>query len=257
MKQFLVLMVMIFMVSCKTKQAATQPQKEPIKEITSKKIIQNHYNNKIDFSTLSINADVSYEDAKQSQNVSADIKIKKDEKILVSIRFLGITMAKALITPKSVSYYEKIKGTYFEGDFNYLSQWLGTELDFNKIQNMLLGEAIYNLKDDKYKESLVEQGYKLEDLSENNLKKTFFLDATNFMISKQEINQVIENRTIEITYSDNKDFPQGTMPTKVFINALQAKGKTEIGLEYNKISFNEELSMPYSVPDGYKKIIIK
>jgi hypothetical protein len=27
-----------------------------------------------------------------------------------------------------------------EGDFSALSQWLGTDLDYNKIQNMLLGE---------------------------------------------------------------------------------------------------------------------
>jgi hypothetical protein len=53
-------------------------------------------------------------------------------------------MAKASITPTSVSYYEKIKGTYFEGDFSALSQWLGTE-DYNKIQNMLLGEPLDDL----------------------------------------------------------------------------------------------------------------
>jgi hypothetical protein len=43
-----------------------------------------------------------------------------------------------------VSYYEKIKGTYFEGDFSALSQWLGTDLDYNKIQNML-GEPLDDL----------------------------------------------------------------------------------------------------------------
>jgi hypothetical protein len=37
-------------------------------------------------------------------------------------------MAKASITPP-VSYYEKIKAMYFEGDFSALSQWLGTDLD--------------------------------------------------------------------------------------------------------------------------------
>jgi hypothetical protein len=62
-------------------------------------------------------------------------------------------MAKASITPTSVSYYEKIKGTYFEGDFSALSQWLGTDLDYNKIQNMLLGSLRRFIKR-KYKESL-------------------------------------------------------------------------------------------------------
>jgi hypothetical protein len=38
----------------------------------------------------------------------------------------------------------KIKGTYFEGDFSALSQWLGTDLDYSKIQNLL--EALDDLK---------------------------------------------------------------------------------------------------------------
>jgi hypothetical protein len=33
--------------------------------------------------------------------------------------------------------------------------------------------------------------------------------------------------------------------------------KREINFEYNSVSFNEELSFPYSVPNGYKRILIK
>ncbi|MGL4384958.1 MAG: DUF4292 domain-containing protein [Flavobacterium sp.] len=39
--------------------------------------------------------------------------------------------------------------------------------------------------------------------------------------------------------------------------ALQPKGKTEIKLNYNNITVNEVLSFPYSVPSGYKRILIK
>jgi len=62
---------------------------------------------------------------------------------------------------------------------------------------------------------------------------------------------------LEIKYSENKVFDQGILPTSIEINATQPKGKTDINLNYNTISFNEELSFPYSVPSGYKKIIIK
>jgi hypothetical protein len=71
------------------------------------KIIGNHYNNKSNFSTLYIEQ-IKYADDKQTQNVTAEIKIKKDEQILVSIRFLGITMAN-IDNSNSVSYYEKKK----------------------------------------------------------------------------------------------------------------------------------------------------
>jgi hypothetical protein len=95
-------------------------------------------------------------------------------------------MAKASITPTSVSYYEKIKGTYFEGDFSALSQWLGTDLDYNKIQNMLLGEPLDDLSKGKYKESLGEQSYRLDDLAKYK-KKTFYISAADFSVQNKKL----------------------------------------------------------------------
>lgn len=256
----IVILIALFMVSCKSKAIAVAASNAPTTEasnMTSKKIIENYYNNKNQFSTLYIKSSARYADNKQTQNVTAEIRIKKDEQILVSIRFLGITMAKALITPKSVNYYEKINGSYFEGDFSSLSQWLGTDLDYNKIQNMLLGQAIDDLTKGKYLESLLEQTYRLDDVSNTNTKKSFFLDADKFLVQKQEITQTAEERMIKVAYAENKVYNEATLPTSVLINTFQKKGNTEINLDYNTVTFNEELSFPYSVPNGYKRIIIK
>jgi Domain of unknown function (DUF4292) len=256
MNKLAFLLLLLFMVSCKTKSVVATANIEST-HLTAKTIIENHYNNKNNFSTLYIKANARYADDKQTQNVTAEIKIKKDEEILVSIRFLGITMAKALITPTSVSYYEKINGTYFEGDFSGLSKWLGTDLDYIKIQNMLLGEAFDDLNKGKYTESLVGNWFRLDDFSNENTKKSFFVDANTFLIQKQEITQTVEERMIQVAYSGNKVFNEGALPLNVLINTHQKKGKTEINLDYNAITFNEELSFPYSVPNGYKRILIK
>ncbi|WP_035669040.1 DUF4292 domain-containing protein [Flavobacterium sp. 83] len=257
MKKFSILLVLaFFMASCKSKAIVAEATIKS-KGLTADKIIENHYNNKNNFSTLYIKSNARYADEKQTQNVTAEIKIKKDEQILISIRFLGITMAKALITPTAVSYYEKINGSYFEGDFSGLSQWLGTDLDFTKIQNMLLGDAIDDLNKGKYTESLVEQTYRLDDVSNGNTRKSFFFDADKFLVKRQEIKQTAEDRMIQVAYSDNKVYNEATLPSNVSINTFQKKGKTEINLDYNTITFNEELSFPYSVPNGYKRIIIK
>ena len=223
----------------------------------SSNVIENYSNNKTNFSTLNIKSNVQYADDKQTQNVTAEIKIKKDEQILISIRFLGITMAKALITPTAVNYYEKINGSYFEGDFSALSQWLGTDLDFNKIENMLLGQAIDDLKKGKYTESLVEQTYRLDDTSDNNTRKSFYFDADKFLIKKQEITQIAETRMIQVAYPNNIVFKEATLPSSVLIKTFEKGRKTEIKLDYNTITFNEEFSFPYSVPNGYKRILIK
>lgn len=254
MKKIVSLLILALMFSCKSKAVLAESIATNI--IASDKIIQSHYNNKFDFSTLYIKANARYEDDKNSQSVTAEIKIKKDEKILVSIRFLGITMAKALITPTSVQYYEKIGGKYFEGDFSLLSQWLGTDLDFNKIQNLLIGQALDNLNESKYKTTIVDKLYKLEDIKDATTKKTYFFEAENFLLKKQEIIQSSQERMLQINYPEYQKLGEKIVPLNFYIEAVQKKGKTNINIDYKNITFNEEFSFPYSVPDGYERIYI-
>jgi len=261
MKKIAFVIVVVFIssltfVSCKSKAAVVDVVKPEIHPKSST-VIENYNNNKTNFSTLYIKSNAQFADDKQTQNVTAEIKIKKYEQILISIRFLGITMAKALITPTSVNYYEKINGSYFEGDFSALSQWLGTDLDFIKIQNMLLGRAFDELKNGKFTESLADQTYTLADLSSTSTKKTFYLDADTFFIKKQEIEQTAEGRKIQVTYANQVDYKETKLPLSVIITTFQKNSKSEINLEYTTVTFNEELSFPYSVPNGYKRILIK
>ncbi|WP_298117821.1 DUF4292 domain-containing protein [Flavobacterium sp.] len=254
MKKIVSLVVIIMMISCKSKAVLAESIATNI--IESDKIIQSHYNNKFEFSTLYIKANAKYEDENNSQNVTAEIKIKKDEKILVSIRFLGITMAKALITPTKVQYYEKLGGKYFEGDYASLSQWLGTDLDFNKVQNLLIGQALDNLNDSKYSATIIDKLYKLDDIKDSSTKKSYFFEAENFLLKKQEFNQPTQDRKLQISYPEYQKLSDKIVPLNFSIEAQQKKGKTNIDIDYKNITFNEEFSFPYSVPDGYERIYI-
>lgn len=255
MKKFIVIFITIFALSCQSKKVLVQ-QGMASNEISANKIIENYYNNKVDFATVYIKSDASYQDSKQSQNVSAEIKIKRNEKILISVRFLGITMAKALITPKEVKYYEKINGNYFEGDFDMLSNWLGTDLDFMKIQNMLLGNSIDDLKSERYNESIQDSLFKLSSQPNKEISKNFYFESKHFLVKKQEIAQLSKERKLNITYPEHKDFGNTIFPLGVVIEAIQKTDKTNITIDYNSVTFNEELSFPYSVPNGYKRIFI-
>lgn len=255
MKRISFLIVVFVVVSCKPKQLLVSS--EASNEISAQKIISNHYNNNFDFSTLYIKASAKYQDDKQSHGVTAEIKIKKNEKILVSVRFLGITMAKALITPESVQYYEKMNGSYFEGDYAALSQWLGTDLDYNKVQNMLLGKAIDDLTKSKYKATITDKLYKLEDTEDKNTHKEFFFEAEQFLVKKQEVSQQQLARKFQIVYPEYQKQNDLFLPLLLNIEANQDDKKTTIDIDYKSVSVNEEFSFPYSVPDGYERIFIK
>jgi hypothetical protein len=247
--------------SCKSKAVLVAPKPVEVvapkgeTQTTPEQIIQQHYGNKSDFSTLYIRANARYKDEKQSQSVSADIKIKKGEKILVSIRFLGITMAKALITPEQVQYYEKINGTYFEGDYQSLSNWLGTDLDYSKIQNLLLGQPIDDLTKDRFVLLLMDKSYRLSK-TDGDTDKAFLFDDTHYLLQQQSVVQSAKERSFEVQYPNFQEYDTAVLPMNLLINAMQEKGRTEISISYSSVTFNEELTFPYSVPEGYDRIQI-
>jgi len=255
MKKYIGLLSFYILFSCSAKKAAIAETIANDK-LTSDKIIDNHYKNKLNFNTLYIKSNVSYRDPSQTQNVTAEIKIKKDEIILVSIRILGITVAKALITPEKVQYYEKLNSSYFDGNYSTLSKLLGTELDFQKVQNLLLGEAIDNLRNGKYNFTLEDNKYKLASVSNSGISKTFYLSGDNYLVKKEEISQPGLERMLQIIYPARKSDEEYNLPSGISIEANQKSEKTTININYNSISFNEELSFPYSVPNSYERVLI-
>ena len=161
-----------------------------------------------------------------------------------------------MITPTSVQYYEKVGSKYFEGDYAGLSKWLGTDLDFQKVQNMFLGKTLDDLHKGKYVVSILEKLYKLQSNPDAKTDKSFFFESDNFLVKRQEINQPLQDRTLQIVYPDYKKYEAMILPLSLAIDARQKENKTNINIEYKSVTFNEELSFPYNVPEGYERIYI-
>jgi hypothetical protein len=120
---------------------------------------------------------------------------------------------------------------------------------------MLIGQPIDNLTKGNYLFAETDRLYKLNAI-EDKTEKSFFFEADHFLLKKQEITQPEKERSFEVNYSNFLEFASGFLPGSFSINAFQKKGKTTIIIDYNSIIFNEELSFPYSVPDGYDRIFI-
>ncbi len=242
-------------VSCKTKQAVVaESTASGDKAVTE--IVAGHYANKPEFNTIVIKADAHYKDSHENQGFTAEIRIKKDEKILIMVRYLGITMAKGLITPDRVTYYEQLGQTYFDGDYGILSRWLGTDLDFQKVQNMLLGQAMDNLNKGSYKASVQDGLYKLQ-AKEGSTLKEFLFEGGNYLIKKQAFSQGgREPRSIEINYPAHSNFEGRTLPAALKVEAEQ-KDRVNLDIEYKSVKFDENVSFPFDVPDGFTQIYLE
>lgn len=250
-KGIIIALLALVAVSCKTQQAMVATAKAREAQSVAD-IAKGHYASQGDFRTAYIKGSVSYKDDNQSQSLSTEIRIQKDQKILVSLRLLGITVAKALITPSEVKYYEKANGTYFEGDYASLSKWLGTELDYAKVQRLLLGQAMDDLTAAGFIASLEEQMYKLEKQSDGT-EKVFFFEAAKYLLKRQGVSQPSRSRVLQVSYDGHKEYSGLLLPSTIGIEAFNKDKKTTIDIDYTSATFNEDLSFPYSVPDGYDR----
>ena len=149
---------------------------------------------------------------------------------------------------------ETIK-TNFDGDFETLSQWMGVELNFSMIQNLILGKSLTHLSSKDYNFETTETSAQL--ISKNETVKTSFrFSITDLMLIMQSIQQPQQNKVFEVSYQErvlveNSDVP---IPRKISIIATQKTEKHVVDLQHQNIKFNEEITFPYNVPNGYERI---
>jgi len=245
------LLILVLLASCKSTK--TIAAGELNNSLSAKKIIQNHYENELDFETISGKVKIDYSDGENSQGVSVSLRMKKNEVIWISA---PLGMVKAHITPDKVSFYNRLENEYFHGDYSYLSNILGTEVDFQMVQNLLVGNAILDLRKEKYATSIMDGTYNLKPKKQLELYKIlFFLEPTNFKIAQQQISQPSENRFLKMDYS-YQEISNKVLPNKVDIEAISDDKTNTIELEYRGIEFNRKLNFPYKIPKGFNEIVL-
>jgi len=181
--------------------------------------------------------------------------LEKDKTIWLNGPF---SAARLLITPEKVSFYNKLDNTFFEGDYKLLSDFLGTELDFNKVQNLLLGEALFSLKDAKYVSSIYDDAYLVQPEAQNKLFELFYIiNPTYFKIMSQQLSQPQEERILDINYLNYQEVSGQIVPEQIKINAVEARSETIIELEFKSVSLNENLNFPFKIPSGFNPIKLK
>ncbi len=238
--------------SCKSKKIMAEGSLDA--SLSAKTIIRSHYQNELDFKTISGKMKIDYSDGESSQSVSVSLRIKKDEAIWMSAP-LGIV--KAYITPDRVSYYNKLENEYFDGNFSYLSNLLGTEIDFEKMQNLLLGQALFDLREERYEASISGENYRLEpDKALELFNYWLQIEPKNFKIASQRLSQPFKNRMLDIQYKNYQKIHKWILPNEIVVLATEETRANTIQIEYRNMEFDEAVSFPYSIPKGYKEIVL-
>lgn len=247
----IILVSATFMVSCKSAKRTANLDAA----IKSAELVNLHKNTEPRFTTLASRVNVIYDDGSRSQSLTVSLRMQKDETIWVSASILGISIARLLITPDNVSYYETIGRTYFDGDFSLLSSWLGVEVDFQMVQNILIGQAVLPISSDHYDASVFESNYRLTPKEQHQLFKHIFLvNPTNNRMASQQILQQEEQRVLTVDYPTYQNAGLFLFPKEIRLNAIEQNEQTRIILDFRTVDVNPVVSFPFNIPGGYDQI---
>jgi hypothetical protein len=254
----------VIYISCNTQR---QIIKQPLKEHGPEYIFEQLKRNELKFRTLSGKFSAEAKIDGENNSFSGNIFIIKDSIIWVSIQKLGLEVARILLSSDSARFMNRINKTYFISDFNYVNQLFKTDFDFDIVQAILIGNDLSYYDNNKFRATIENMQYKLSTLSRVKLKKSLkkendntrvliqdiWLDPFTFKIKKILIKEVKnESRKFLAEYSDFQTIDNQLFPQKMNFQIIEEK-KIKIEIDFSKIAFNAAESMPFKIPNNYKK----
>jgi len=256
MKQFKILFlagILGLVFGCRSSKILTTEGKiNP--DMTAKDLIRQNQNQNARFKTFQAKVKIDFTQNQRTDGYTVNLRIEKNKVIWINAT-LGL--ARAMITPDKVRFYNKLDSQYFDGDYALLSDLLGIELDYKKVESLLLGETMFNLKDGKYALSTQENSYVLQPQDQKALLEIFFLlNPSHFKIDSQQLYQPSKRRILEIDYKSYQEVSKQILPENLKIIAVEDTDEVTIEMEYKSVTLNEDLRFPFSIPSGFKEIIL-
>ena len=243
------LVIIVLLASCKSKKAIADGALDA--SLSTKNIIRQHYANALDFETMSGKIKITYSEGKSKQGVTVSFRMQRDKALWISAP-LGIF--KALVTPDRVSFYNKLNGEYFDGDFKFLSELLGYEMDFVKVQNVILGNAVLDMRSEKYVSEQDEETYILQPKQQQELFNILFaLEPKYFKVQYQQVTQPEQDRLLKLDY-EYQEITSKIIPSTVKVVAIDDANVRNIALDFKSMEFGRKLNFPYRIPKGYKVV---
>jgi hypothetical protein len=293
LKVFLTFMIAaLLLIACKSKKDTVK--KDPLRNRTAGFLLRHYEENKFDFEWAGMKVDAEYVVMGETQGFKATIRMKKDSAVWISITpALGIEMIRMLVTPDSLKYLSKIPENkfYYLGTFEDINKLIGVGLDFDMLQDILVGNAIGLEKDEgRFRSETENESYlliskykrrvrrvvgvddrRLEDDTivvntndpryQRTLKRVdeedgmiisrYWVEPEHYRLVKSVFNDLIKQRTMELHYSEFQLNEDQIYPSQCRLILNNPSAQQELNFEITKISTGKPYDFPFEIPEDY------
>ncbi|MCB2221482.1 MAG: DUF4292 domain-containing protein [Bacteroidetes bacterium] len=258
--------LLLLITSCKSSRSII---KEPIKEYGADFLFEKLKENEFSYNWLSAKYDLDLIIDKKNTSFSGQLRMRKDSAIWVSLSpALGIEMARLLISEDSVKFINRINKTYFIGNYSAVNRMLGTNIDFDIIQSLLIGNDLTYYEDGKFRASYDSKEYHLVTAGRAKLKKyvrnqddeeriyiqNIYLNPETFKITSMKVKEVKkESIKLDALYTEFKMLEEQLFPNHVVYD-ITSDSPIQAKLNYSRLKINEKQRFPFKISSKYSRI---
>lgn len=266
MKFVLLLCILFSFITCNTIKAIRQ---KPVDEKSISQLIQLLSENefKPEWFSAKTNATINFDGKENS--VAVSLRMRRDSVLWLSFSAIGIEMARIMITQDSIKVLDRINSKYLISDYKYFEKIFSTEISYEDIQAIILGNS-FRLKDEKkYRSAYIDSSYYiLSTLGKRKLKRNIledrdpnkkfvqdlWIEPNTYKLAKLNIDDQRSNVKILCQYENFKPIEDSTLFP--FMNTIEIKAKKNVHvlLEYSKVNINKLLEFPFAISDKYEKM---
>lgn len=243
-------------ISCKTKKVMLKENPETTIGDQDAVIADNSLflNNiilsKSNFEQFSFNAEADYKDDKQSATINIEVIAKKDQYVFLNAKAMGfINVARIMVQPDSIRILDLINRRYISASYKFMQQFSSAPIGFQQIQNLAMGNAIFDPKFGSTQiDSLGQLFVLITDLANVKQKSSYSKDLKTQSVLLSEQGKSME---MQVSFRDRRIVDGLSYPYDILIN-IQGEKKMECRFSIGNFVTSLKKEPQFVVPKSYK-----
>jgi len=210
----------------------------------------------INFDNFSAKSKIKYLDGDEGFNAVANIRIKEDSIIWISVSpGIGVEILRAIITPDSLFVINRLKKEFVAVSLDSISHQLNFNLNYSMLQSILIGNLI--LPRDQNEKIMRSGDYYLLKQQNGDISVDNFVNIKSMKIEKISITDDSTRNYMNVDYHNfqNIDSVLFAMDNSIslFYTDKSRSINTQIIFTYTKATFaDKKIRFPFNVPSRYE-----
>ena len=225
------------------------PHAAPQKQAEMKNLMENIERHRVAPERMQARWSVDYNGTEGNYSFGVSVFLVKDSALLFNVTKFSLPVARLLVTPGKVAFYENIRRTAYEGDPSELSKRYGIPFDFDLLQSIVLGNVPEKaLEESRWQPETAPDSTNIRlQFEDHPLLKSLDL---NTLFRVTESLWQYDGKEMQIRYPS---YNEAGYPERMDMQAPDQ----EVHIRWKKIRFPEDLDIHFRIPEGYKRIELR